>query len=53
MDRTRIDVALDHFGFAGVPLTVPGYAEAHELVPQIDEGTSSRRRRSRSCARGG
>ena len=38
MDRTRIDVALDHFGFAGVPLTVPGYAEAHELVPQVDEG---------------
>ena len=35
MSRTRIDFALERFGFVGVPLTVPGYAEAHELVPQI------------------
>ena len=38
MDRTRVEVPLDRFGFAGVPITVPGLAEAHELVPEIDPG---------------
>jgi cobaltochelatase CobS len=38
MDRTRIEVPLDRFGFTGVPMTVPGFAETHELVPQIDPG---------------
>ena len=36
MERTRVEIALDRFGFAGVPLTVRGFAEAHELVPEID-----------------
>ena len=38
MERTRVEVALERFGFAGVPLTVRGFAEAHELVPEIDDG---------------
>ena len=38
MERTRVEVALDRFGFVGVPMTVPGFAEAHELVPEFDDG---------------
>src|SRR5207249_11000806 len=38
MERTRIEVPLDRFGFAGVPMKVPGFDEAHELVPDIDNG---------------
>ena len=38
MDRMRMEVPLDRFGFAGVRITVPGFAETHELTPGIDAG---------------
>ena len=35
MERTRVEIPLDRFGFLGVPITVSGFAEPHELVPDV------------------
>lgn len=37
MERMRVEVPLGRFGFAGVPLTVSGFAEPHELVPEVED----------------
>jgi cobaltochelatase CobS len=37
MDNTQVEVSLSKFGFEGVPLTVIGFAEKHDLIPDIDD----------------
>jgi cobaltochelatase CobS len=36
MSKTRVEVPMSKFGFEAVSVTTPGYAEAHELVPELE-----------------
>ena len=35
MERTRVEIPLDRFGFHGVPISVSGFGEPHPLVPDV------------------